>query len=145
MGTQQLLLIVLGVVIVGVAIAVGVTLFKSNAQNSNRSQVIGDLENLGSNAQQYYRKPQSFGGGEGDFKDFALMPLDTGNGNGSYSLSVNPPNDPDFQGGSVTPISGTEQVIYIIGCGKELGNDQVHPVKAYLRVTADSLAISVLN
>jgi len=61
MGTQQLLLIVLGVVIVGIAIAVALTLFKSNAQSSNREQVIGDLDNLGSQAQQYYRKPASFG------------------------------------------------------------------------------------
>lgn len=145
MGTQQLLLIVLGVVIVGVAIAVGVTLFKSNAQDSNRSQVIGDLENLGSIAQQYYRKPLSFGGGGYNFKDFSLPPLDTGNGDGSYSIATDPPNDMDFHSGSVSPITNSEQVIYIIGCGKEPGNDPTHAVEAYMKVTPDSLEVTVVN
>ena len=56
MGQQQLLLIVLGVIIVGIAIAVGISMFKSNAQSSNRDQVINDLNNLAAKAQQYYRK-----------------------------------------------------------------------------------------
>ncbi len=145
MGTQQLLLIVLGVVIVGVAIAVGITLFKSNAEATNRDQVISDLENLGSVAQKYYRKPTSFGGGEGDFANFSLPPLDTGNGNGSYSLSASQPSGTGYVAGSVAPISGSQQVIYIVGCGNELGNNGTDPVKAMLRVTADSLDISVMN
>ena len=53
MGQQQLLLIVLGVIIVGIAIAVGITMFKTNAQSSNRDQVINDLQNLAAKAQQY--------------------------------------------------------------------------------------------
>jgi hypothetical protein len=145
MGTQQLLLIVLGVVIVGVAIAVGITLFKSNAEATNRDQVISDLENLGSVAQQYYRKPASFGGGEGNFGNFSLPPLDTGNGNGSFSLSTSLPSGTDYVAGSVTAISGPEQTIYIIGCGNELGDNGIDPVKAMLKVTADTLQVTVLN
>ncbi len=145
MGTQQLLLIVLGVIVVGVAIAVGITLFKSNAQDSNREQLIGDLENLGSVAQQYYRKPKSFGGGGRDFQDFALFAIDTGNGNGSYSLTTSLPSGTDYVSGNGSAISGQEQLIYIVGCGNEIGDNGVDPVKAYLRVTADSLAVHVLN
>lgn len=147
MGTQQLLLIVLGVVIIGVAIAVGVTLFKSNAQNSDREQLIGDLMNLGSKAQQYYRKPVTLGGGGNDFGNFNLMALDTGNGNGSYSVSSTDPSGSGlgYVPGNTSPISGSEQTIYIIGCGKETGNNGIDPVKAYLIVTADSLNVNVLN
>jgi hypothetical protein len=145
MGTQQLLLIVLGVVIVGVAIAVGITLFKSNAEATNRDQVVSDLENLGSVAQQYYRKPISFGGGEGNFQNFSLPPLDTANGNGSFSLSTSLPSGAGYVAGSVAPISSSQQVIYIIGCGNELGDNAIDPVKAMLKVTADSLQVTVLN
>lgn len=147
MGTQQLLLIVLGVVIVGVAVAVGITMFKSSSQSSNRDQVTSDLENLGSKAQQYYRKPLSFGGGEDDFKNFNLTPYDTGNGDGSYSVTATQPGatDASYIAGSTAPITGSEQVMYIVGCGKETGNDGTDPVKVYLRVTSDSLAATVVN
>lgn len=145
MGTQQLLLIVLGVIIVGVAIAVGITLFRSNAQSSNREQVIGDLENLGATAQQYYRKPKSFGGGGRDFQNFSLSPLDTGNGNGSYSVTTGFPNGAAYVSGDTASITNHEQLIYIVGCGNELGDNGATPVKAYLTVTADSLEVHVLN
>lgn len=145
MGTQQLLLIVVGGIIVIIAIAVGITLFKSNAQNSNRQQIIGDIDNLGATAQQYYRKPVSFGGGGRDFKGFALAPLDTGNGYGSFSVSTTKPSDTKYVSGSTAGVGNSEKVIYIVGCGTELGNNGVDPIKAYLEVTQDSLNIIVLN
>ena len=67
MGQQQLLLIVLGVIIVGIAIVVGINLFNANAISSNRDAIISDLNNLGAQAQQYYQKPTSMGGGGGAF------------------------------------------------------------------------------
>jgi hypothetical protein len=145
MGTQQLLLIVLGVVIVGIAIAVGITMFKSNAESSNRDQVVSDLENLGSKAQQYYRKPLSFAGGSYDFLNFSLMPLDTGNGDGSYSITTTEPTDAGFVPGSLAPIGSSSQLLYIVGCGKETGDNGTDPVKAYLMVTKDSLLVTILN
>lgn len=57
MGQQQLLLIVRGVIIVGIAIAVGISMFKSNPISSNRDQCINDLNNLAAKAQKFYRKP----------------------------------------------------------------------------------------
>jgi Tfp pilus assembly protein PilE len=75
MGQQQLLLIVLGVIIVGIAIAVGISMFKSSAVDANRSAVSSDLTNLASKAQRYYRTPVELGGGGQNFKDFALARL----------------------------------------------------------------------
>ena len=145
MGTQQLLLIVLGVVVVGIAIAVGITMFKSNSQSSDRDQVVSDLENLGSKAQQYYRKPLSFAGGSYDFMNFRLTPLDTGNGNGSYSITTTEPTDAAFAPGNLTPIGSSAQLLYIVGSGKETGNNGIDPVKAYMTVTKDSLLVTILN
>jgi len=46
MGQQQLLLIVLGVIIVGIAVVVGINLFNANATNANRDGVISDLNKI---------------------------------------------------------------------------------------------------
>jgi hypothetical protein len=64
MGQQQLLLIVLGVIIVGIAVVVGINLFNANAEESTKDGVVSDCTNLGAMAQQYYKKPTSMGGGE---------------------------------------------------------------------------------
>jgi Tfp pilus assembly protein PilE len=146
MGQQQLLLIVLGVIIVGIAIAVGISMFKSNAQSSNRDQVINDLNNLAAKAQQYYRKPTAMGGGGQDFNGFKLAPVDTGNANGSYSLSATAPTGTTFVPGDTSSgITSSAQTIYIVGCGKEKGNDGTNPVKAYATVTPDNVKTTVLN
>lgn len=72
MGQQQLLLIILGVIIVGIAVAVGITMFKTNAVAANRDALVNDLTNLAARAQQYYRRPTSLGGGGQTFSNFAL-------------------------------------------------------------------------
>jgi Tfp pilus assembly protein PilE len=52
----------LGVIIVGIAVAVGITMFQDNAVDQNRSAVIADLTTLSAKAQQYYAKPTTLGG-----------------------------------------------------------------------------------
>ena len=42
MGSQQLLLIVLGVIIVGIAVIVGISIFGSNADQANKDAVTHD-------------------------------------------------------------------------------------------------------
>nr|MBC8383659.1 hypothetical protein [Candidatus Cloacimonadota bacterium] len=46
MGTQQILLIVLSVIIVGIAVAVGITMFNAQSVNSNRNACIADMNNF---------------------------------------------------------------------------------------------------
>ena len=67
MGQQQLLLIVLGVIIVGIAVVVGINLFNANAEEAAKDGVVSDCTNLGAMAQQYYKKPISMGGGGNTF------------------------------------------------------------------------------
>lgn len=88
MGQQQLLLIVIGVIIVGIAIVVGIYLAATSAQSSNRDAVIADLNNIGAFAQQYYRKPTALGGGGNSFTGFTIPPILTQTGNGSYTATV---------------------------------------------------------
>ena len=74
MGTQQLLLIVLSVIIIGVAIAVGITMFGSQSASSNRNAVIADLHEFGMRAITFWKTPASMAGG--------------GNGNPGFGSSV---------------------------------------------------------
>jgi Tfp pilus assembly protein PilE len=145
MGQQQLLLIVLGIIIVGIAIAVGVTTFRSSAVDANRAQVISDLNNLAAKSQRYYRTPTSMGGGGQDMNGFAISALDTGNANGSYSVTTTAPSGNAFVAGSVAAISASAQTIYIVGCGKEDGDDSTNKVKAYVTCTPTSIAATKLN
>jgi hypothetical protein len=70
MGQQQLLLIVLGVIIVGIAIVVGINLFNANAEESTKDSIVTQGTNIGAMAQQYYKKPTALGGGGNNFAGF---------------------------------------------------------------------------
>ena len=87
MGQQQLLLIILGVIVVGIAVAVGITMFADNAVSANKDAVTNDLVNLASRAQQYYRRPTALGGGQGSFTTLTALSQLTAkpsNANGTY-------------------------------------------------------------
>ncbi len=70
MGQQQLLLIVLGVIVVGIAVVVGINLFNANAETSTQDSIVSQGTNIGAMAQQYYKKPVAMGGGGNSFVGF---------------------------------------------------------------------------
>ena len=72
MGQQQLLLIVLGVIIVGIAVVVGINVFTASSAEANRDAIVSDLTNLAAMAQQYYRKPDALGGGGNSFTGWTV-------------------------------------------------------------------------
>ncbi|MEO8232297.1 MAG: hypothetical protein ABI638_08435 [Ignavibacteriota bacterium] len=75
MGQQQLLLIVLGVIIVGIAVVVGINLFNANARESAKDTMVSEATNLGAMAQQYFKKPVALGGGGNTFVGFTSAKL----------------------------------------------------------------------
>lgn len=126
MGQQQLLLIVLGVIIVGIAVVVGINLFNASAITANRDGVISDLNNLGTMAQQHYKKPTSMAGGGNTFTGWTLpASLDT-TANGTYAVTV------------------SAQSVTIVGTGTETGDDGSTKVKATATITPTTIA-SVKN
>lgn len=88
MGQQQLLLIVLGVIIVGIAVVVGINVFTASSAQANSDAVISDMTNLASMAQQYYRKPAALGGGGNTFTGWDIPGNLSTTANGSYSATV---------------------------------------------------------
>ncbi|HLX12934.1 MAG TPA: hypothetical protein VKS81_08980 [Bacteroidota bacterium] len=91
MGQQQLLLIILGVIIVGVAIAVGISMFSGQSNASNRDGIIADLNSLGADAFQFKIRPVSMGGGAGSFAAYVIPTAwGAGNPNATYTISGAP-------------------------------------------------------
>jgi hypothetical protein len=62
MGQQQLLLLVLGIVIVGLAVVVGINAFSENRVKSNADALVTDGLRIVSDAQAWALKPGQFGG-----------------------------------------------------------------------------------
>ena len=91
MGQQQLLLIILGVIIVGVAIAVGISMFSGQSIAANRDAIIMDLSTLGSDVYQFKIRPTSMGGGNGTYAGYTIATNSawgTGNPNATYSVTT---------------------------------------------------------
>ena len=63
MGTQQVLLIVLSVIIIGIAVAVGITMFSTQYSSSNREALKADLVTFAARAIAFYKTPASMAGG----------------------------------------------------------------------------------
>ncbi len=98
MGQQQLLLIILGVIIVGIAIAVGITMFSSSSIQSNKDGIINDLNNLAANAYQYRIRPTTMGGGGGNYTNYVIPAKLQSNSNGQYSTTAVNPASINFRG-----------------------------------------------
>ena len=140
MGQQQLLLIILGVIVVGIAVAVGITMFNDSAVSANRDAVTNDLVNLAARAQQYYRRPTALGGGNASFVNLTVaggMKLLTKttlaswtNGNGIYTIKT-------------AGTGGASAEVDFQGQGTETGNDGTNKVTVVMQVWADSAKVDV--
>ncbi len=137
MGTQQLLLIILGTIVVGVAVIIAFTIFHDDAISSNRDSVTTDLVHLGVRAQQYFRRPQTLGGGGNSFagltpeNGMSRLTLSSDgvtwkNANGSYSILNNDSIQVTLKG---------------LGFQKRDGSF----VEVHCRVTSDSIVTAVIH
>ena len=89
MGQQQLLLIILGVIIVGIAISVGISQFGAHSQGANKDGVTAALVSLGANAYQYKIRPTTLGGGGQSYVGYTVPSKLSSDDNGfSYALGT---------------------------------------------------------
>lgn len=75
MGQQQLLLLILAAVIVGLAILIGLELFSQNALMTTRDTVRHAVLEAAVRSQAWYRFPLRNGGGGMSFMDFDLAKI----------------------------------------------------------------------
>lgn len=126
MGQQQLLLIVLGVIVVGIAVLVGILLFQQNAVDEKRDLVINESLHIAQIAQEYFRKPSSLAGGNNSFTGWQIPAQFVNGANGSYTATV----------------SATQ--VIITGTGNEVvsGSDLI---EVRTTVTRDSILTQVIH
>ncbi|RIK82182.1 hypothetical protein DCC62_00795 [candidate division KSB1 bacterium] len=124
MGQQQLLLLILAAVIVGVAITLGINMFAQNSAQANQEAVMQDVLTIASRAQAWYRRPVQMGGGGRSYANMTLANLNfpQTNANGTYALS----------GGNATTVQ-------IEGTGVEDGNGDGNELEVVALITPDSV------
>lgn len=126
MGQQQLLLLILAAVIVGIAITVGINMFAQNSVQANQEAITQDVLTIASRAQAWYRKPVALGGGGRNFVGLngklQLINFAGTNANGTYT----------FTGGSAT--GGT-----VTGIGVENADGAGANLTVTATITADSV------
>ena len=129
MGQTQLLLVILGVILVGVAIFVGLSMFQANTVESTRNAIITDLNAFASRAHAYYWKPTSQGGGNQSFAGVTLrmiLPMQE-NQNATYYLK-----------------SATQDQCVIDGVGKVVASNG-DSVRVRIRITEPRNWIEIIN
>ena len=99
MGQQQLLLVILVTIIVGIATVVAINTFGTAADSANVDAVRQDIAQIAAASQGYFLKPAMLGGGSRSFNNinfdqFAFAgtvhtnPLIAYNENGTYQITV---------------------------------------------------------
>ena len=136
MGQQQLLLIVLSVIIVGIAVVVGINMFSASAASANLEAVTNDLLNLASRAQQYYVKPTGLGGGGNSFVGI------TADATGLQKLTPKASND---NGVFSVSTAGTAASVTLQGVGTQDGDGDATNCTIQITVFSDSLSTTVVN
>lgn len=108
MGQQQLLLVILVTIIVGIATVVAINTFGSAADSANIDAVRQDIATFAASAQGYFMKPEMLGGGGGDWEgitfntvafpadEVANAGLTAVNANGVYTFAAPAATDTVF-------------------------------------------------
>ncbi|MFQ5636842.1 MAG: hypothetical protein ACE5IR_02465 [bacterium] len=136
MGQQQLLLVTLSAIVVGISVFIGIHIFMSGSAQSNQDAVVHDLLTIATRAQEYYRRPVMLGGGGFSYANLTTpediknrLNFPTPNANGSYSV---------FAAGTVNGVS-------FQGIGLYDQNGDNTPITIQVQVTPESTKTNLIN
>ena len=127
MGSQQLLLIVLGIIVVGLMIFAGATMMRSYSESSNREQIIANMYDLGILAEAYFKKTAAAGGGGGSFIGWEIPSQLKNTSAGTFEQSVN------------------DKSVDISCNGKYIGRNETTVVRVTAHIDSDGIRITVIN
>lgn len=114
MGQQQLLLVILGIIIVGVAVMLAISIYQQKAVENKTDVILNETQYLASLAIQYYKKAKTFGGGEYNYQGWTIPEEFDSTNNGFYSVQINPPDECTITGISNESITGGVMIKVII-------------------------------
>ncbi len=88
MGQQQLLLLILGVIVVGLAIGAGINQFGAHSAQANKDGVTTSLIEIAANAYQYKIRPSTLGGGGNLYAGYTVPSKMAFDDYGTYALGT---------------------------------------------------------
>ncbi|MDZ7757446.1 hypothetical protein [Rhodohalobacter sp.] len=97
MGQQQLLLVILVTIIVGLATVVAINTFQSAAEDANMDAIRQDILQAQSNANAYALKPDVLGGGNGGYQGITLREISLPEENDNALYELGEINDDSFE------------------------------------------------
>jgi hypothetical protein len=126
MGQQQLLLIIIAAIVVGLAITVAINLFRAHSVDEKRDLLIDEGSSLATAAMGYYKKPSSLGGGGNSFVGWSVPPSMVTTATGRFSATA------------------FDDSVVIIGTGNEVitGTDSI---KVKITVLQNTYYSTVIN
>jgi len=136
MANRQILILVLGLCLLGIAVSVGAIALQQEPAEKNRNEIVTQLLSIAADAQSFYRRPLVQGGGEGSFLLLTAVP---------HGLNRLPSLSEKVHGDFHVKQNGCSTAVQIIGVGVVPGSDQRLPVRAMVTVYPESSVISVLN
>ncbi len=136
MGQQQLLFLILGVCIIGIALSVGVIAIQSNSNVDYRAALHSELQQIASDARSYRARSFEDEGGEGTFIGLTSTPEGVRKLSGRTSL---------YAGKFSIAKSGNSKSVQILAVGFSPGINPRKPMKMLMTVLPESTSIAVLN
>ena len=97
MGQQQLLLVILVTIIVGLATVVAINTFQSAAEDANMDAIRQDILQAQANANSYIQKPEVLGGGNGVYQGISLQAISIPVENENAQYELGEINDDSFE------------------------------------------------
>lgn len=89
MGQQQMLLVLIATMIVGIAIVLGLTMYRESASEANQDEMRDALMTVAARAQGWYRRPAMLGGGARSFTriSWTKIHFDSSTNSGVFSMT----------------------------------------------------------
>lgn len=142
MGQQQLLLVILVTILVGIATVVAINVFGTQAQEANRDAVRQDILGAAAQAQGYFQRPGMMGGGGNSFDGIGISNLGIAgvteatpsNQNGWYQITAPLGNEFTIVGHPASSVAGFNPN----GGEQTVSTD---PLTAVVTVDADGVSI----
>jgi hypothetical protein len=128
MGQQQLLLLILGTIVIGISIRVGLRMADTQNMQQNRDQLALQAQQIYALAEQYATKSTRQAGGAGTYTSFKLSKGMTQSVAGTFTATV----------------SGTTGLT-IIGTGNVKGNNGTSPVTVTTTITGRKITKTIFS
>ncbi len=136
MGQQQLLFLILGACIFGIAISIGVIAVQSNSHVDYRAVLHSELQTIAAEARAYRARTFEDEGGDGTFIGLTSTPEGMAKLNAHRSMPA----------GKFSIVkSGNSNSVHVLAVGFSSGIDPRKPMKMLMTVFPESISISVLN